>query len=166
MHKKISSRLAIEIIALLAILVGGYALIGSGIFGEGEISNIGTISPMPTKNSREVAVKNNNSCKTHFYKGEAEISGWYVNTDDEWFLVVSDVDIEKLPKYDGTEEYKLKNKKIKLVDVTSQIEKKLKLTSEKKPATITITGYMTRCEGVPLASLEYKENIFKKYLNI
>jgi len=161
MHRKISGRLAIEVILLLSILVGGYALIGSGMLD----SNSGVKNSAPTK-AGKVADTADNSCKTHAYEGEAKIRGWYVNDGNDWLLVVSDEDMGKLPNYDGTEEYRLKNKKIKLVDVTSQIEKKLKLTSEKKPQTVTITGYVIRCGGVPLASIEYKEGIFKKYMDI
>lgn len=161
MHKKISGRLAIEVILLLSILVGGYALIGSGMLD----SNNGAKSSVSAK-ADKVADNVDNSCKAHAYEGEAKIRGWYVNDGNDWLLVVSDEDMQKLPNYDGTEEYKLKNKKIKLIDATSQIEKKLKLTSEKKPQVITITGYVMRCGGVPLASIEYKEGIFKKYMDI
>jgi hypothetical protein len=161
MHKKISGRLAIEIIFLLSVLVGGYALFNSGIWSQNDFPQ-----NAPSVKTNNAIATPADSCKTHAYQGEAKISGWYVNDGNEWLLVVSDEDMGKLPNYDGTEEYKLKNKKIKLIDVTSQTEKKLKLTSEKKPQIITITGYVMRCGGVPLASIEYKEGIFKKYMDI
>jgi hypothetical protein len=158
MHKKISSRLALEIILLLAIMVGGYTLIKYQQLNYLSMPTSITINSKPNVS--------NDSCKVHAYEGEAKIRGWYLNDGNEWLLVVSDEDMEKLPNYDGTEEYKLKNQKIKLIDATSQIENKLRLTSEKKPQSITITGYAMRCDGVPLASIDYKKGMFRKYMNI
>lgn len=160
MHKKISGRLAIEIIFLLAVLVGGVTIIKTNLLTFDSYN----FSAAPVKKSTQTE-----DCKIHAYKGEAEISGWYIELKEgEWLFAVSDKDIEKLPKYDGTEEYKTRNKQIKLVDVPSAVEKNLLKTSEKKPQTLTITGYATRCDGIPLAfaSLEYKDGIFKKYLNM
>lgn len=167
MHEKISSRLAIGIIAVLTALFGGCILIKSGIFEQNNdlyinnapIAKVGKIEEADSANKE-------NLCKTHSYRGEVEISGWYSDSEDGWLLVVSDDDIEKLPRFDGTEEYKEKNKKIKLVDATSQIEKKIKTTSEEKPVKVKITGFVARCDDVPLASLEYKDGIFKKYLSM
>ncbi|HRZ95782.1 MAG TPA: hypothetical protein P5262_04450 [Candidatus Moranbacteria bacterium] len=162
MHKKISGRLAIEIIILLAVLVGGMTIIKTSLLNFGSYGTSISIAPVEKITQAE-------DCTVHAYKGKAEISGWYVKSEEgEWLFAVSDGDMEKLPKYDGTEEYKTKNKQLKLIDVPSSIEKTLKKTSEKKPQTITITGYATRCEGIPLAfaSLEYQDGIFKKYLNI
>lgn len=162
MHKKISGRLAIEIIFLLAVLVGGITIIKTDLLDFDSYN----LSAVPAKKSASIEKEN---CRIHAYKGEAKISGWYVESEKgEWLFAVSDKDMEKLPKYDGTEEYKTKNKQIKLVDVPSAVEKNLLKTSEKKPQTITITGYATRCDGMPLAfaSLEYKDGIFKKYLGM
>jgi len=160
MHKKISSRLAIEIVLFFSILVGGYTLLSSGTF---EQQNAGNIVVTGKKVAAPAGVAN--ACKTHAYKGEAKVRGWYVNSGGEWFLAISDEDMKNLPNYDGTEEFRIKNKQMKLVDITPALEKKLKSTSEKNPQIVTITGYVSRCEGVPLASLEYKDGIFKKYLN-
>jgi hypothetical protein len=161
MHKKISGRLAIEIVLFLSILVGGYALIGSGIFEDHNYAS----NVVLTEKNTKAPVTVSNACRTHAYKGEAKVRGWYVSFGNEWLLAVSDEDIKNLPNYDGTEEFKTKNKQIKLVDVTPAVEKKLKSTSEKNPQVVTITGYVSRCESVPLASLEYKDGIFKKFLN-
>jgi hypothetical protein len=161
MHKKISGRLAIEIVLFLSILVGGYALIGSRIFEDQNYTSYVALSGKNVKPSVTVS----SSCKTHAYKGEAKVHGWYVSSGNEWLLNVSDEDIKNLPNYDGTDEFKTKNKQIKLVDVTPAVEKKLKSTSEKNPQVFTITGYVSRCESVPLASLDYKDGIFKKFLN-
>ena len=160
MHRKISSRLALEIILLLAVLVAGLAIIKTSVFD----SENNTTGFFFTKRSEKK--QKNDSCKKHVYMGEAKIKGWYTEIDGEWLFVISDEDLKKLPKYDDTEEYKEKNKQIKLIDVTPEIEKALVKTSEKKPQTITIKGYATRCEGAPsaFASLEYKEGIFREYL--
>lgn len=159
MHKKISGRLAIEIILLLAILVGGITLF---MMNSINYDYLGKNYAPAKKNIAE------NSCKVHAYKGEVKIRGWYDKSGGEWLLIVSDEDINKLPQYDGTEEYKTKNQQIKLVDATPEMEKKLSKTSQKKPETITITGFATRCEGSPLAfaSLLYKDGIFRPYLGM
>jgi hypothetical protein len=161
MHKKISSRLAIEIIFLFAVLLGGYTLISSEIPEKDSVSKSAVI----VKKNKTINVSDD-SCKIRAYEGEVRIHGWYASNESGWLFVVSDEDIKNLPNYDETEEYKLKNKKIRLVDATPQMEKKLKLTSEKKPQTITITGYVSRCEGIPLASIKYKDGIFRKFLNM
>lgn len=161
MHRKISSRLALEIILLLAVLVGGFAIIKTSLI---KMENYNYASPVSSKKA-----KKSEQCRAHAYQGEVKISGWYMKAEnDEWVFAVLDDDIAKLPRYDGTEEYKTKNKHIKLVDVTPAMEKNLEKTSEKKPQTITITGYATRCEGTPLAfaSLKYKDGVFKEYLGL
>lgn len=161
MHRKISSRLALEIILFLAVLVGGFAIVKTSLIKMENYNYASTASSKKAKESEQ--------CRVHAYQGEAKISGWYVKSEnDEWVFAVSDDDMAKLPKYDGTEEYKTKNRHIKLVDVTPAMEKTLEKTSEKKPQAITITGYATRCEGIPLAfaSLEYKDGIFREYLNL
>jgi len=162
MHKKISSRLAIGVVALVAILFGMAILVKSGFFEKNYDFNVNNTPLAKEDKNKEEKI----SCKDRYYKGEAEINGWYLDSEEGWLLVVSDDDMEKLPRFDGTEEYKAKNKKIRLVDATSQVEKKLKATSEKKPTKITITGFASKCNGVPLASLEYKEGIFEKYPNM
>jgi hypothetical protein len=161
MHNKISGRLALEIIFLLSFLVGSYAIIGSGILWPSD-----NVQNVPSIKAENKAIASDNSCRTHAFEGEAKIHGWYVNEENDWILVISDEDMKNLPNYDGSEEYKLKNKRIKLVDADSSIEKKLRATSEKKPMTIKITGYAIPCDGIPLATIDYKEGIFKKFMNI
>jgi hypothetical protein len=159
MHKQISSRLAIEIIFLLALIVGWVTVIKS------DMPDAVYLGGKTVANDKYTA-KINTPCKIHAYRGETKIHGWYVNSGSDWLLVISDEDIQNLPNYDGTETFKTKNKTIKLVDVTPAMEKKLIKTSEKNPQIIKITGFATRCKGVPLASIEYKDGIFRPYLNI
>jgi hypothetical protein len=161
MHKKISSRLAVEIVLLLSILVGGYTLIFSGVFEEQTYTNNVALTG---KNIKAPAAASD-LCTAHVYEGAAEVRGWYIGSGDEWLLAISDEDLKKLPNYDGTEEFKLKNKQVKLVDAAPAVEKKLKSTSEKKPQAITITGYASRCQSVPLVSLKYKDGIFEQFLD-
>jgi hypothetical protein len=160
MHREIPSRLALEIILLLAILTGGYTIIEYQFF-----INTAT-APLVARNSSKADMNADRSCKTRVYQGEAKIRGWYVKSGNDWLLAVAGEDMKNLPKYDGTEEYTIKNKQIKLVDITPAVEKKLKQTSEAKPQLITITGYAARCSEVPLASIRYKDGIFRKYLNL
>lgn len=159
MHREISSRLALEIILLLAILVGGYTIIKRKSLNEIYIA------PAVNKSSNILNTASNEQCKTHIYEGGAAIHGWYVNSGNDLLIVVADEDIKSLPNYDGTQEYIAKNKQIKLVDLTPALEKKLKQTSENKPQLITITGYAIRCNDIPLASISYKDGVFNKYLN-
>lgn len=161
MQRQISSRLAVEIILFLAILVGWFAITKS--------DSAENFCTMEKNAAIPVKIKTKDSCKIHAYKGKATIRGWLTTSSDgEQVFVVSDEDLKSLPEYKETEEYKTKNKQIKLVDMTSALKKKLQKTSEQKPQTVTITGFATRCKGTPLslASIEYENGIFRKYLDM
>lgn len=100
--------------------------------------------------------KNGSDCKPRAFAGEANIRGWYANDDSQKLIQIAKEDLPKLPVY--------KNDKIKVVDATPGIEKKLKNSTEKNPGEITITGFADLCNGVALASISYKDGIFHSYM--
>jgi len=114
------------------------------------------------------ASKGQKKCSIHAYQGESKIRVWKDKeySDENGIACrVAEQDLKELPKYDGTENFKSKNSIVKLVQMTPAIEDKLKNSSEKNPVKIIIKGFATRCDGISLASVEYKDGIFRNYLD-
>jgi hypothetical protein len=88
---------------------------------------------------------NSQKCQPRAFAGEAKIKGWYV----------ADEDLPKLP---------VNENKIQVIDITPDMEKKLKKSTENKPEEITITGFAVPCNDVALASISYKDGIFRPFL--
>ena len=157
MKKKIPSSIAILIILAIAIVLGAsFWTIGKKLETTKMASN-----PKFSKSAEP-------ACAAHAYSGEAKVRGWFADdkkSGKERIFQIIEEDIKLLPKYDGTDEFRKQNSQFKLVDVDLKAEKTLKNASEKKPATVTITGYMQPCDGMRLASLNYKDGIFRNYLN-
>jgi hypothetical protein len=99
--------------------------------------------------------KSESNCQPKAYAGEASIKGWYTNDGSQKLIQVAKEDLSKLPLAD--------NDKIKIVDASPNVEKNLKNSTEKKPGQITITGFANMCNGVALASINYKDGIFRSY---
>lgn len=93
-------------------------------------------------------------CKPRAFSGETTIKAWPTDEQEDTLQIAKD-DVSKLP---------LEKDKIKLVDASSSVEKKIRNSSENKPAELTITGFMSLCDGTTLASLNYKDGIFRPYL--
>lgn len=128
-----------------------------------------SISENSTKNTE---IMNNNSsatktplCKPRAFAGEEKIKGWLVDEGQQKVLRVDDSDFKKLPLYTDSDDYKKRIEKIKIIDATPQIDKKLSASSSSKPQTVTIRGFAFPCKGFALASIEYKDGIFSEYLN-
>jgi hypothetical protein len=104
------------------------------------------------------------TCETKVYQIEAEIHVWYEDVDGEKFLRVVDEDLPKLPNYKDVAVFKAKYANLKLVDADKKLKRRLANATPKKPKTITIHGYATRCVSFPLASINYYDGIFDKFL--
>jgi len=101
--------------------------------------------------------KDGSDCKPRAFTGEANIKGWYTNDGSQKLIQIAKEDLPKLPVD--------KNDKIKIVDASPDVEKKLEKSTEKKPGEITITGFADPCNGVSLASINYKDGIFRPYMS-
>ena len=132
---------------------------------QGEVLGVDSAAERLSFDSEKI-LPDNFPCETKIYQTEAQISVWYEDVDGEKFLRVADEDLIMLPNYRKTEEFKKKYSLLKLVDADKKLKKKLNNASEKKPKSIIIHGYATRCIGYPLVSLDYKEGIFDYFLAV
>lgn len=139
-------------IATVAILVGNYQL--NQLNSTTSIDN-----PIPVK----VATK---ECSMKAFAGQAQIHVWPAVKESKDIVFIKDEDINQLPPFVGKTDIKEKNLKVKIIDLTPAIETTLASATVDSPATIEIQGYLSRCENkIALASLEYKDKIFRNHLD-
>lgn len=98
---------------------------------------------------------NINKCQPRAFMGEAKIKGWYVKENSKKLVQVADEDLSKLPLSKG---------KIQIIDADESVEKSLDGSTKDKPEEITITGFAVPCNDVALASISYKDGIFRPFL--
>lgn len=154
MNKRINTHLALIVILFLAIGVTVYTLLSSRNI-ESEISNSSkkqeVLKPTPKKQEQK-----QNTCQARAYEGAAEVRVWQKEETEKMILQVSSEDAIKIPpKNDAS---------FQLIDPTPELEQKITKSSEKNPVKIKISGFATLCDGTYLASLEYKEGIFRPYI--
>lgn len=106
-----------------------------------------------------------NDCPIKVYAGEEKIKGWYTEENSHKVFNVSGSDLAKLPVFNNPQ-YKDRISRLIIVDNDATTEKKMSKTTEKNPGMITIRGFAIECRGTALASLNYKDGIFRPYLNI
>jgi hypothetical protein len=142
MNKKIASELAIGIILIVAIVIGGIFWL------QGK--------------EQKVSSPSNNACKSHYYEGESGVNAWAVSSDQDSgggiIVRIAKEDAQKLPikNADG-------NLTLRLIDPTDAVQSSLNSATEKKPAAITLKGYAEICEKKPPeVSLEQATVAFKK----
>ena len=148
-NRVIPTRFAIFLVLIIAFAVSAFVLKKIDSLKESGGSDY-QLAAIPKNNSEK------NSCRVRAFQGEAEIKVWQAVENEEMVLKVAGEDLAKLPVDEKSN--------FKLIDSDSEIEKKLAASSEEKPVKISISGYFDRCEEVPLASLEYKDGIFRPYL--
>jgi hypothetical protein len=160
MNKKIASELAIGIILLIAIVLGG-------IFWMHDLKQAMSNSQLAESAKKQLAAKEDgNACQSHYYEGESKIRGWVAPADKNdgkgngIIVQIKDEDVKNLPIKDtGT----LANFTVRLIDPTVQVKNSLSQATEEKPATITIKGYAEICQQQPpQVSLEQATIAFKK----
>ena len=98
---------------------------------------------------------NVSKCQPRAFMGEAKIKGWYVKENSKKLVQVADEDLAKLPAGKG---------KIQIIDADASMEKNLNNSTKEKPGEITITGFAVPCNDVALASISYKDGIFRPFL--
>lgn len=156
MNKKISSRLALFIILGLAI----FFMLTFWIMGEKNNARKYYTAPVISIGKN---IPQQQKCLIKAYANKsAKIKIWM---DGNKNIHVANESLNILPDYSNTAEFKKENSIIKIVDISSQTEKELAASSSAKPSEVTITGFARTCKGYALASLNYKDGIFKNYLN-
>jgi hypothetical protein len=144
MNKKVSSHLAVIIILVIAAAVGAYAWVKS--------NSINAESGPATQVT--VAKNQTDACKAHAYEGKADVWVWQAG---KGILEVASSDLAKLPTDKNTE--------FQLADMTPDLQKKLAASSESDPVTVTVTGFMTRCNNQTAVAVQnYKDGVFKPFL--
>lgn len=106
--------------------------------------------------SQKAEPKEQSKCVPRAFAGEAKVKGWYVEEDNKKLVKIASSDLAKLP---------LEKDKVRIIDADQNTDKKLSNSSEEKPASLTITGFADLCNGVALASINYKDKIFQPYMN-
>ena len=154
--KKTDSSYPAKLAIIVAILVLSF-FIGLFLIGQKR----GTF-----QNKTTISVNSVQECKNHAYQGDAEIKGWLVTKDGKEYIGIPKEEMSKLPKNETTEKHVRKNedKKIVAVDMKPELKDVLNESSEDNKKSIKITGFATTCRGEMLASLDYKEGIFRQYL--
>lgn len=163
MNKKIASELAIGIILMAAIVIGGIFWMSEKKRAMDD-SKLSQSSILLKKQPAPKGTKLTEApCESHYYEGESEVRGWIVSSDkndgENIIVQIKDEDIKNLPVKNVDV---LKNFTVRLVDPTPQIKKNLIIATEEKPAKITIKGYAETCQHPPLVSLQKATVAFKK----
>lgn len=133
------------------------------------ISRIATVSE--EKNSTQkfdgwkiVSGNPDDICTIPVYEGNVEIRGWYVydlnyEKKKEWLLRIAEEDISKLPLFEQNRSRKDFHLRVKLENISDEMEGVLKKASAENPVKIEVSRYLAYCEGVPIASIKSAENI-------
>ncbi len=147
MHRQVSTNLSISLIAIFALIVAVYSI----------AKTYSLNSAVADQDSSLVRVeKKSTACKNHAFAGPSTISVWHSEEKDRNIINVKKDNTGRLP-VDNIE-------KIKLVDATPEIEGKLMSSSEEKPIELDISGFAILCDGTALASLSYKDGIFRPFM--
>lgn len=133
------------------------------------ISRIATVSeekssPDNLDGWRLVSGSADDICTIPVYEGNVEIRGWYVydlnyEKKKEWLLRIADEDISKLPLFEQNRGRKDFHLRVKLENISDEMEGALKKASAENPFKIEVSRYLAYCEGVPIASIKSAENI-------
>ena len=175
MKKNIASELAVGIVLLVAILVGGIFLMQQKKWELEDQYSLQTIQMAnkditSTKIGSYLADRKNQqqgeismSCKPHYYEGEAQVHGWLASgsyLDSQLNVQIKNEDIEKLPttRADSLNAHFAAI----LIDPTDQVRNDLKNASQGNPAMITVHGFARICQDSPEVSLSQASIAFKK----
>lgn len=147
MNKKISTSLSISLIVVLALLVSVYTITKSRNAAS-VASNQSIAMERPSQKSTD--------CKVHAFQGSTEVSVWQITKNGKTFLQVAKEDAPKLPMKDVED--------FQLIDPTPEIEKKIASSSEKEPIKLSISGFISLCDGTNLVCTSYQDKIFSPYI--
>ena len=152
MNRKISSRWALILIVVLALVTITFSLKETRNIdrGSGGI-NLANINTSPKKGG--------DACKNKAYQGmeEIRIKVWQTIKNDKRVLQVAKGDVSKLPG-NNTEDFQL-------IDPTPELEEEIATSSEESPVEVSLSGFAILCNGARLASLNYEDGVFRPYIN-
>lgn len=181
-NKKLASEVAIGIVLLLAIVVGGFSWAQnrqSEFFNDAGRSYVAqpTVKPVESANEDDkqqpVQVANEDGgsgCVGRLYEGEAVLRGSYVldtipgSTKREWLFKVAAEDMDKLPGKAKVEMDKTVNNLLFITDATPEMTTRLKKATDAAPESITIKGFYLDCVGVSVVSIEPATIALAKYV--
>lgn len=153
----IPSHIALTIVVILASIAVITILVGNYQLNQLNSANVKD-KPIPVKIAEDCSIK--------AFAGEAQIHVWPVAQESKDIVAIKDEDISQLPPFIGKSDIKEKNLKVKIIDLTPELATTLASATEDSPAAIKIQGYLSRCEDkIALASLEYKDKIFRSHLD-
>jgi hypothetical protein len=106
----------------------------------------------------------NDICSIPVFQGKSKVNAWYVygkgyENKNEWLLKIADGYESKLPLLEKNRTRKDFHLKVKLQDISDELENKLKKASQENPVEVEISAYLAYCDGIPLASLQSAEKI-------
>ncbi|HEX8974434.1 MAG TPA: hypothetical protein VF817_03035 [Patescibacteria group bacterium] len=176
-NKKIASELAIGIIIILALVVGGMFWLQGKKEQIPEQKTPVAQSPTPqTQQQNQQFQKNNPSdisewklvsgnpddtCSSPTWTGNVTVRGWYVYdtsyADKEWLFAVSKDDQAKLPLQLKFGNGNSINEKLKIVDANPELVAQLKKATQDNPIPVEVKKYTAYCEGVPVVSTQSDE---------
>ena len=165
MNKKIVSELAVGLILLIAIIMGGIAWFKNAkeIAALDSLNQNVPANVQPTKILEDKnKVAEENSCKPHYYEGKISVSAWSVSEAEDGIVVaIKKNEVSKLTIKNVDESNVKGNFTVKLIDPTDTVRAKIKASSAQKPATITLQGYAETCQQPPLVSIQPATEAFK-----
>ncbi|MDO9231270.1 MAG: DUF333 domain-containing protein [bacterium] len=104
-------------------------------------------------------------CDLIIAEGISNIEGWYVYdtsyVEKEWILYISSKSQKELPFYKKETQDQLK---VKIIDASEEIKEDLKKVNKGNPQKITIQGWESYCEGIPIVSIEKASEVFKNQI--
>jgi hypothetical protein len=154
--KTIPTRVGVIAILFVIFVLGLYTM-NKAIEIYGEMDSLSFLRVASYKNTDK-------NCRNRGFEGSAQIHSWYEKQGNEWILKVADEDLATLPLFENSKEYKLKNSSVKIIDLTPDLEQKLKLATKDNPVLVTITGYVHTCSGTPIACVEYSKDKISPYI--
>jgi len=146
-NRKISGLSALFIIVVLAAALSSYSLIKSRDINFDEM-------PDNLNGSYKKIAKN--ACHVRAFQGSAEVDVWQTVENDRMVLKIDPKDAVKLPLKEA--------QGFQIIDPTPALQEELADSSESAPVRVKISGFADLCEGIYLASLDYKDGIFKPYI--
>lgn len=140
MNRKISSQLAIGVILVIAIIVGGIFYFHNGKLAKKDIE-------LTTRAEKKNELKN--SCQSHYYSGESLVRGWIVPDKQGGKGIVVQIASEDVQNLPVKKQADHNNFTVRLIDPTDSVKKDLLKASSQNPVSLTIKGYAEICDVVP-----------------
>lgn len=138
--------MVISVVLLLLVLIN-YVIYKATMSGVGSV-----------KNNFDL-ITESRTCEPKAYAGKAQIKAWTI--EEESVVRISEEDKNKLPDKGVA----INDNKIKIIDITPEVKEKMQKATEESPEKLTITGLAMPCSGgMVLASISYKEGIFRPFL--